>query len=549
VTDRVSIDGLLEWERLPGTSALFADFLSRHGRVAEFFPADPRDVIERFDPGPLLAGRSIDRLRLAGILERQNRSWSASVKTMAHIERFRRPDVLAVVAGQQVGLFTGPLYTIYKVLSVLQLTRVLCRRLGDRFVPLFWMAAGDHDLQEVDHVVLPDRSGRPVTVRHRGDYPPGHPVGALPLGPGIEAALDRIRELLPETEFRDEVMELFRAAYRPEHTFAGAFARALLALFARQGLILVDPTDPGLKALARPLLNRELELTPAAAGLVNERGRELVRRGYHAQLQLSDDQTNLFLIHEGRRLVLTVEDDGFGLKGTEQVLTGASLRELLERAPERFSPNAALRPLMQDSLFPVAAAVAGPSETAYLAQLGPLYERFGIPRPPVFPRISLTLMEERLGAYLADSGMDPADVLAPADRLAGRLSERQLPEDLEAEIETAGAEIGRVVERLSGRITGLEPTMKDYLGSVSGKIEHQLKGVRKKLLQARRARDKTLRRRAVRLSDGLYPGGDLQERIYTVIPFLARHGIGLIGRLDELQIEPWKHHVITLPGA
>ena len=544
-----SIGASVARERLPGTSALFSDFLARHERVAGFFPADPRDLAERLDPGEMLAGRSFDRARLADILARQNRGWSASGETMAAIERLRGPDVLAVVTGQQVGLFTGPLYAVYKALSVLQLTRALRRRLGERFVPLFWMAAGDHDLREIDHAVLPDRSGRPVTVRHGREYPPDRPVGSLTLGPEIETTLGRVRELLPESEFRDRVMELLTAAYRPGHTFAGGFARAMLALFAEGGLILVDPTDGELKALCRPLLERELDLAPAAAGLVIERGRELVARGYHAQLQPAPDQANLFLIDQDRRLGLVAESGGFRLRGTDRILGKKALRELLGQDPGRFSPGAALRPLMQDSLLPVAAYVAGPSETAYLAQLGPLYERFDVPRPPVYPRMSLTLMEARLGEILEAAGMDPAEVFAPAGRLAGRLSERQLPADVEADIAAAEAGIDEALGRLSGRIAGLEPTMKEYLASVSGKIGHQLRAVRKKLLQARRARDETLRRRAARLSDALYPQGRLQERMYTIIPFLARHGTGLIGRLDAMDLEPWQHHLITLSGG
>jgi bacillithiol biosynthesis cysteine-adding enzyme BshC len=546
VAERIKIVAALDRERLPGTSALFGDYLARHEKVAEFFPADPRALTERFDPQAVLTGRTFDRAHLADILERQNLGWSASGETMAAIERLRRPDVLTVVTGQQVGLFTGPLYAVYKALSVLQLTRALRGHLGDRFVPLFWMAAGDHDLAEVDHAVLPNRDGRPVTIRLAGDYLPDHPVGDLSLGPGIAVALGRVRELLPENEFRDGVMELLSSAYRPDRTFAAGFARVLLALFAGQGLILVDPTDAELTSLCRPLFERELALAPATAGLVIERGRELTGRGYHAQLQLIEDQTNLFLIDEGRRRGLIVDGDGFRLRGTDRILSGESLRELLQEAPHRFSPNAALRPLMEDDLFPVAAYVAGPSETAYLAQLGPLYERLGVPRPPVYPRMSLTLLEGHLGRVLLDSGMDPAEIFAPADRLAGRLSERHLPADLEADIDAAGTDIDETLRRLAGRITGLEPTMAEYLTSVSGKIRHQLGAVRKKLLQARRARDRTLRRRAIRLGDAIYPQGHLQERVTNIVPFLARHGTGLIERLDALQIDPWQHQVITL---
>jgi bacillithiol biosynthesis cysteine-adding enzyme BshC len=549
VTSRVKITGGLPWDRVPETSALFADFLGHFEKVAEFFPEDPHSLVEHLDPETALSGRDFFRQELGDILERQNRSWDGSAETMANVERLRRPDTFTVVTGQQVGLFTGPLYAVYKALSVLQLTRRLQRHLGQRFVPLFWMAADDHDYREVDHAVLLDRAGQPATVRHPGSYSPDRPVGSLTLGPKIEKLLAQVGNLLPDNEFRDGVMELFSSAYRPTDTFAGAFARAMLALFADRGLVLVDPTDPALKRLCRPLFDKELALSPGSAGLVVERGEELIRRGYHAQLHLSPDGVNLFVIQDGRRSGLVAEGGEFRLKGSDRRLSRESLQALLQRSPESFSPNAALRPLMQDSLFPVAAYVAGPSEVAYLAQLGPLYERFGIPRSPIYPRISLTLMEERLGELLRDSGLGLGDVFVEADRLVGRLSQAHMPPGLEEEIAAAQAQVREAFERLSQRILDLEPTMEGYLRSVSGKVQHHLKAVRKKLLQAQRARDRSWRERSLRISHHLYPDGHLQERLLNIIPFLARHGLGLIGHLDALDIEPWQHGVITLQGG
>jgi uncharacterized protein YllA (UPF0747 family) len=219
---------------------------------------------------------------------------------------------------------------------------------------------------------------------------------------------------------------------------------------------------------------------------------------------------------------------------------------MVERSPGLFSPNAALRPLMQDSLFPVAAYVAGPSETDYLAQLGPLYELFSVPRPPIYPRMSLTLVEGRLEKMLQEYDLQLEDVFVEADRLKGRLSKAGLPEELEGEIDAAGARIREAFGRLAESVSAAEPTMEDYLQSASRKMQHQLRAVKKKLLQAQRARHEILQQRALRISGQLYPDGHLQERRLNIVPFLARHGLGLVGRLDALDIEPWEHQAITL---
>ena len=312
--ERFAVRRRLDFSLLPKTTPLFRDYISAFQKVTQYYPTDPRRLGEWLDPPRVLADREFSRQRLAEILEAQNKKLGCGPQALANIDLLRRPDTLVVITGQQVGLFTGPLFTIYKALTVVQLARQLSQRFPFHFLPLFWMASDDHDYAEVNSVALLDRSNQLVTLRHRGDHTSGLHVGTLRLGPEIESLLTKLDQALPESEFKAGAMELLRAAYRPRATFSEAFGRAMLSLFAKEGLILVDPADPGLKRLAVPIFQKELESAPRSGELVAVRGEQLVKRGYHAQIKPAPQAVNLFLLVNGARAAVMRRGDGFGLK-------------------------------------------------------------------------------------------------------------------------------------------------------------------------------------------------------------------------------------------
>lgn len=546
MAEGVRIRRRLEFSSVPGTTALFRDYLSSFSRVMEFYPADPRRLMEELDPDRVLGGRNFSRQRVAEILQVQNQKLGCGPQTLAHIQLLKCPDTLVVITGQQVGLFTGPLFAIYKASTVLQLTRQLSQRFPFQFIPLFWMASDDHDYAEVDHVAILDQTNRLVTLQHPGNHSPGLPVGPLELGPEIEPLLTKLDQTLPRSEFKAQVMELVKAAYRPTATFAEAFGRAMLSLFAQDGLVLVDPAEPELRRLAEPVFQTELKNAPRSTEVVAERGAQLVERGYHAQIRTASQAVNLFLLVDGRRVALIKENQGFRLKKGQQTFSLDELVDLLEKSPERFSPNVVLRPVVQDHLFPVAAYVAGPAEIAYYAQLGEVYKLFGIPRPVIYPRASFTLMEGRVGGLLEKFGLGIEDVFVEEGHLVGRVMKGQMPGELDELFKVGGQQIRETFQALSEKVIAFEPTLQGYLDSSAGKVEHQLKAVRRKLFQARRAREALLREQVSKVSRHLFPAGQLQERVLNITPFLARHGPRIIADLEPASCEPWEHQVVEI---
>jgi len=285
---------------LPGASRLFLDYVAHFDRVREFYPRNPHDPAAPAAHAAALDARTYPRGAIAAILAAQNAGWGAGAAARRNAERLADPRALAVLTGQQAGLFGGPCFTLYKAATALGVAAAMERRLGRPVVPCFWMASEDHDVAEADHVALPDAGHRPATVR----LPRGEGAGFMPanlrLGPAVQEALAGAAALLPETEFKGDLLEVLSRCYVPSETLASAFARWLAHLTRDWGLVLIDQADPHLKALAAPVLLGELRRAPATSEAMLEVSARLEARGYATQIAPRADGANVFLLQDGR---------------------------------------------------------------------------------------------------------------------------------------------------------------------------------------------------------------------------------------------------------
>ncbi len=321
---------------LPRLSRLFQDFAQSREPLLPFYPASPYG--QNWTPP---AQDSTLRARVADLLEEQNRAFGASPATLANIGRLREGSP-AIVTGQQVTLFGGPLFTLYKAATAI-------RKANDTgAVPIFWLATEDHDLDEADHVVLPSRHElHTLRLAHEAN---NRPVGNIPLGPGIRPLLDQAAELLGP----GPILEALESAYTPEATFAQAFARLLATIFAEQGLILIDAADRRYHALGAPVLRHAIEHAAELESALLDRSRLLEGRGYEAQVLVTPSSSLLFLIDEetGARLALKRKNAEGPSTTTwvagKKAYSTAELLAILDSTPERLSPNALLRPVFQD---------------------------------------------------------------------------------------------------------------------------------------------------------------------------------------------------------
>jgi bacillithiol biosynthesis cysteine-adding enzyme BshC len=528
----------LPFTELPHTTRLFADFLYNFNAVAPFFAAPPRPA--DWPTASLQRGDyDADRRRaVADILLRQNRGWGASPEATAALEQFRNGAV-AVVTGQQVGLFGGPAYTLYKALTAVKVAAEVTAR-GTPAVPIFWLASEDHDFEEVRAVVVPRGPAELARLSIASSAPADAPVGGRKLGDDVVTATAELRALFGEAEAVDWITEF----YRPGATLAGAFAQLMARALAPFGLIIIDPADPELHRVAAPLFGRVVNDSDALNAALLARGKELTHAGYHEQVKVTTATSLLFGMRDGTRRPVRRNNGGFALEGEK--LSAADLARQVADVPERFSANALLRPVLQDFLLPTVVNVAGPAELAYFAQSNVLYEKLLNRATLLLPRFSATLLEPRAARLLQRYKVELRDLVHGGERTREVLAARNLPAELEQSFGAAGNAIEAEFARVQQQLQQLDPTLVGAGERAASKMKYQLTRLRARAARAELRRSAELAGHADQLSTALYPEKDLQERVVGGIYWLARYGAGLLDRLYEHATGCLDHQIITL---
>lgn len=530
-------------------SALLADYTSNFERVAHFYPGDFRSTTDwQKTINGVLASKH-HRSAVANILSIQNRNFHCGVKTLANIDLLHNDNTLAVVTGQQVGLFTGPLYTIYKTITTVKLAEDLASRFPDyQFVPIFWLEGEDHDYDEVNSIQIISKTNDLARFEYQPRDPSEKnigPVGILEFQESIRELCNAVEAALPDTEFKPKVMQLFRTAYQPGMTFNRAFVHLMNDLLEDSGLVFIDPHDVELKKLLKPIFQREIQTTPKLCQLVIDQSAEL-EKTYHAQIK--PKPINLFLFHNnGRYLIEPRVEGGFSLKGTRRHLPREELDQIVEQSPELLSPNVVLRPLCQDWLLPTVAYVAGPSEIAYFAQLRPLYEELAIPQPLIYPRASATIVEEKVEKVLERFQLQVIDFFQDVELIKKRVAESLSETNLDELFGGTNVTIQEALGRLKRELEKIDPTLGGSVETALKKIAYQLDSLKQRTVAAQTRRHETLLRQIEKASLHLYPQSGFQERTLNVLYFLNKYGLEFLRWLKtELTINAFKHQIIKL---
>jgi len=509
---------------LPGTSKLFSDFTYHFDRVSRFYRHDPHD------PGSLAAAaaeiRYPDERRAALIqaLTVQNGPGKS-------IDRLAQPGTVAVVTGQQVGLFSGPAYTIYKALTAARLASDLSAG-GIPAVPVFWLATEDHDFEEVNHAWVFGRDHQPVGLRIEAPAEAAgrqRPVGGIRIE---RPPIDQLRQALADFPHGEEVAAAVEDAYRPGITMGAGF-RALLTKFLGQlGLLFLDPLDPSVRKIAAPLAAKALGSAPQLKARLLERNRELARAGYHAQVHLEEKTSLFFLLENGERVPLRRKDSDY--------------HDLADRAAE-VSPNALLRPVMQDYLLPTVAYIGGPAELAYLAQSQVLYDDLLGRMPVVIARSAFTLLDARAVKLLERYRLAVSETFVNEPALKDRIAHALVPDSVERAFESTAAEVSNRLAALRSELERFDPTLAAALDKSQAKILYQLNKTQHKTERETLRRDQRAQADSNYLAGLLYPHRHLQERFYSILPFLAEHGLDLVDSLYEtVRMDCPDHRVHTI---
>jgi len=534
----------LPFSQIPHTTRIFSDFLSDHSKVQQFYPRSAYFDQWFQDEALNLRYDAERRQRVSAILERQNRSWGASEKTVENIARLRA-GASAVVTGQQVGLFGGPLFSIFKALSAVKLADRATRS-GVDCVPVFWLATEDHDLAEVNQVAIPgpDFSSQNLTASVFGVQ--DAPVGTLRLGADIQAVVEVASGLLGPSEISD----FLREAYRPDETLGSGFARLFARLFADWGVILLDAADPELHSIAEPIYRAAAEHAAELDEALQVRGAALEAAGYHQQVKVTPSSTLLFTLRNGARVPVHRRVNGNGSPDfviDEEHLSQTELLSHVASSPQNFSGNALLRPVIQDYVLPTLTYIGGSAEIAYFAQVAVVYEALLGRVTPIVSRFSATILEAKPKALFERYGLRLPDLFPGPEALRELMASRTLPKELQLAFDQAESSLEKSLAAIREGLAKLDSTLVDSATNAASKMQYQFSQLRSKAARAELRQTEVLTRKADFLSNLLYPNKALQEREIAAAYFLARHGMEFLRDVYEtIRPDCLDHQIITM---
>ncbi|HEX8835360.1 MAG TPA: bacillithiol biosynthesis cysteine-adding enzyme BshC [Candidatus Acidoferrum sp.] len=532
----------LGFHQLPHQPKLFLAYLEKFESVKAFYAHPPAmQAVTR-------ESKKLDypqerRAEVAAILSKQNAALGAGTETTSNLARLEKGAV-AVVSGQQVGLFGGPAYAIYKALTAIQIAEELTRD-GIDAVPVFWMATEDHDLEEVRHTSWFD-SGKLIRFELPDGNEQGTPVGRISLGAEGQRLAREAVELL-EKDGGGLLAQYLAESYQAQETYGSAFGKLFARLFARQGLILMDPLDAGLHHVAAPLYQHALAERDALNEKLLERGKQLERAGFGAQVKVTSKSTLLFYMGDGAREPISAGRENF--QAGDRSWEREQLVHLTHQEPENFSPNALFRPVVQDYLLPTVAFIGGPAELSYIAQSEVVYEHLLGRMPVMLPRAGFTLVDAKANKLLGKYGLTVEEVWAGSQELRRKMERASVPKSLSKGFDRDQKQIAKMVERLGEQIEKLDTTLAGAVERTKKGIDFHLEQLRQKAGRALDQRLGVLRSHEQHLESLLNPHKGLQERELCLLPLLARWSADGAGELQKLcaSNKLGHHFIVSLP--
>jgi bacillithiol biosynthesis cysteine-adding enzyme BshC len=468
--------------------------------------------------------------------------------TLKNIKKLSDKKTLAVVTGQQLGILGGPLYTFYKIITTIKLSRFLTERYDDyNFVPVFWLEGDDHDFNEVRSMKLIDDNNSLITIGYKEEIEEDdakQSVGLIKFDESINEFYAKLEKNLKETEFKQALLANLKSFYKTDVTFKQAFKNLIFNYFDQYGLVIFDPQNDEVKKLLKPIFKKEItdfrihteKLVQVSATL-----EEL----YHAQVKVKP--VNLFLrIDDGRHLIEPVENE-FRLRRKRKSFTQDQLLELLENEPEKFSPNVLLRPICQDYLFPTAFYVGGPSEISYFAQIKPLYEFYNIPCPIIYPRSSVTILESAISNSLDKYSVSINDIFMDVEGTKKKIINSVEESSLDEIFSGITNEVEGAFDQLKEKLFDLDKTIADSSNRYRDKIFSALNELKSKAEKAQQKKYEVTLRQIDRAAINLFPNSSLQERELNFVYFANKYGDQFLKKIfDELQINKFEHQVIKI---
>ncbi len=533
--------------KLPELSSLAHDYYYNYAKVSQFYNGNFRNLEDFHKQVEKVRSHTFQRKKLAAFLEEQNRNYGCGSKTLGNINNLKQNQTCAVVTGQQVGLFSGPLYTIYKSLSAIKLTEYLNQNGRGSFVPIFWLAADDHDFAEIDHINLLNKNNQIEKIQCVShSLSTKLPVSKILLKQEINKCVQQLKNLSHDSEFKLKIISHLSEAYEPDRSYADAFGKWMTRLFKSYGLIFIDATHQGIKELGKSVFLKEIAENSPSTICAFETSKKLKQAKYNCQIQLRKGILNLFFADPERQSI-GIKKDGYIIKDTQQTYSRDELFALLGKKSYLCSPNALLRPIYQDTILPTVAYVGGPAEVAYFGQMKGIYDRFSIPMPIIYPRKSMTIIENKIKSVLQKHNLNVQDFWYNFDQTIQTIIKKHIPQSIDKVFSTAASHLKQDFQSIKKEIVSLEPGLEYSADFSLEKINKQFKYLEKKILKASKKQNDILIQQLYKVKNNLYPANHLQERVLNIVPYLIKYGYPFMDKLYKtMDVNCCDHQIIEL---
>ena len=528
---------------------LFHDYLFNYEKVAQFFAWHPqRDWMKCIETR---LNNYTNRSNVKEILQNQNLKWTKAKQTFQNIDHLGLTNTVAVVTGQQVGLFGGPLYSLYKAISTIRLAERLQSQYTDfNFVPVFWLEAGDSDFSEINRVELLNEENDPVAFSlpenkedHRSVY-----LRKIPIE--INSVLQKFIDLLPHSEFRDDILNAYKNIYSSGNYFHDAFADWLQYMLKDHGLVIINAMADEFGRLNKQIYLKAIRLNNQLKQEFDKINQKLTALGYHNQVVWGDKQTLLFRQSEDQnRMKIETEAGKFYLpdnSGKDNFKEKELLADI-DQNPNVFTPNVTLRPILQDFLLPTIAYVAGPGEISYAAQLKPLYHAFGMVSPVFYPRVRITLIESKINRLVDKFNFTYDEIFSLRENLrhkyVSHISSQQFGEFWDSSIN----KIENIFSEIEDELLKIDPTLKSSVEKTVSNVQQVVQKLQYKANQALDNKMNTELRQIEKINKNIFPDGDFQERKLNAVQYLSRYGMDFVNLIfSSVDVFEFSHQLFLL---
>ncbi|MCK8522063.1 bacillithiol biosynthesis cysteine-adding enzyme BshC [Aquimarina sp. D1M17] len=454
-------------------------------------------------------------------LQKQYKDFQVSETTDAHLKSLVNTNTFTVTTGHQLNLFTGPLYFLYKIISTINLTKVLKENYPDyNFVPVYWMATEDHDFDEINYFNL---FGKKIQW-NRED---GGAVGIFDTK-GLDRVFEVFSSEIGPGSNAEYLKSLFKEAYLGHNSLADATRYLANTLFGEYGLVIVDGDDSTLKQLFTPFMKREL-LEEIAYNQILPKANTLKKEGY--KVQVNPREINLFYLADGLRERIIRDGERFVVNETDISWSKDELLNHLELEPQKFSPNAIMRPLYQEVILPNLCYIGGGGELAYWLELKSYFEEVAVPFPMLLLRNSVLIHTKKQAAKIEKLEVSYKELFLKQHELINRKVRRISNIDINFDPQRK-----HLKEQFKDMYTLADQTDVTFLNAVKAQEIKQLKGLEvleKRLLKAQRRKLSDHVKRLTAIQNELFPNQSLQERNRNFSEIYLEYGKDLIPMLIE----------------